>query len=273
MKKKISIENEIKIIDLYVYENKSTCYISKLFNTNTNLIRNLLIRNDIKLRKNSENSKKYKVNEDYFNDINTNEKAYFIGLLFADGNIAKKTLHTSISLKEDDAYILDYFLKKIYENRELEYIPKKTKLFNDSIVESLPQKKLSIQNKKIGNDLLKIGLIPNKTHILKFPIINKIFYPSFILGYFDGDGCIYKSKSVKNNFLINFAGCEGFLIEVQNILINELGLNKTKLQKHKNIFYLRYSGKNNIKKIFSYMYNNDNICLKRKKDVFEQILN
>jgi hypothetical protein len=271
-KRFLTLDQEKTVINEYVEKKLSTCKISKTFKTNSELIRNVLIRNNIKLRKNSENSKKYEIDDNFFNIVDTNDKAYFLGLLFADGNVDKKSFHVTISLKESDSYILEYFLNKIYKNKKLENIPSKEFYFKGKKTMSKPQKKLSLTNKRIGNDLMKYGLIPNKTHILNFPNIDKKFYNSFVLGYFDGDGCIFQSKKIKSNVLINFAGNEYFLNQLQDLFIEEIKLKKVKLSNTSNIFYLRYSGKNNIKKIHDFLYKDSEIFLKRKKEMFDKIL-
>jgi len=60
--------------------------------------------------------------------------------------------------------------------------------------------------------LIKLGCVPNKSLILKFPSLDifsnkSLIYP-FIRGYFDGDGSIFESK---NNFYISISGNNDFL--------------------------------------------------------------
>lgn len=53
--------------------------------------------------------------------------------------------------------------------------------------------KIVLNSKKMSNDLIDKGIVPNKSLVLKPPKINKKYYLPFILGYFDGDGTISKT--------------------------------------------------------------------------------
>lgn len=65
----------------------------------------ILQSNKIKMRSNREDYAKFIYNVNYFSQINTEDKAYFLGLLFADGNISKKRNSVTISLKLSDSHI------------------------------------------------------------------------------------------------------------------------------------------------------------------------
>lgn len=95
-------ENEI--INLY-NSGLSSLKVSKIINYSKRTVLNVLKRNNIKARKNIRN-KKYYFNENYFEDINSSDKAYFLGLLTADGNVSKAV---NISLQKPDEYILEIF--------------------------------------------------------------------------------------------------------------------------------------------------------------------
>lgn len=66
-----------------------------------------------------------------------------------------------------------------------------------------PMCKIVLNSKKISNDLIDKGIVPNKSLILNKPNINEEYYLPFILGYFDGDGSISKTTQY-NNYSISF---------------------------------------------------------------------
>lgn len=273
--KKFNKEIEREIVNKYKNK-KSTVYLSKEYNTSANLIRRLLIRNNVTLRSNSENSKKYKINEEYFKNIDTPEKSYFLGLLFADGNMAKNSSSVSISLIHTDSYLL-YYYSSLFQDKPLRIIKERFKKFNNKIYKSKAQIKLEINNKKIYEYLQNFGLFPNKSLNLKFPDnLDKKLYKYFILGYFDGDGCISQSIYKKGqNTTFNIAGTKEFIKKIQEILIENCKINETKIIKHNNIFYIRHSGRQNVEKIYNYFYKDGKIkyFLNRKKEKFEKIIN
>lgn len=56
--------------------------------------------------------RKYSLNESYFEKIDSEEKAYFLGFLFSDGSVSKYSLN--LSLAEVDKEILEKKSRKIY---------------------------------------------------------------------------------------------------------------------------------------------------------------
>lgn len=104
--------------------------------------------------------------------------------------------------------------------------------------------------------------------MLTFPAddqVPKDLIPHFIRGYFDGDGCITSSKS---NIKWSILGTSNFLSSIQDIMVEKLQLNKTKIYKAKNIYSLEYKGRKQIKTIKEWLYNDATIFLERKYNKF-----
>ena len=124
----------------------------------------------------------YSVNEDYFNKIDSEDKAYFLGLLYADGYnyTAGKNKHFSLSLVDTDVLIL---FKKAINSKHSIY---KIKLQNERYTQ---QYRLQINSKKLCERLTQLGCIQNKGKVLTFPSNDNLpqeLIPHFIRGYFDG---------------------------------------------------------------------------------------
>lgn len=137
-------------------------------------------------------------NDNYFEKIDTDEKAYWLGFLFADGCIhkASKFEHyiVKLSLDEIDEDHLKKFAKAIEFNFELGSLLKsKDTRTNGTMVT------LRLTSKKMFEDLQNLGCVERKSNILETPKINKKFYRPFIRGFYDGDGgCVLNLK--RNNF-------------------------------------------------------------------------
>ena len=212
------------------------------------------------------NSRKYNLDENYFETINTPNKAYWLGFLYADGCILVRERNNKIS------YILEVSLCEDDYNH-LEKL--KMCLKSNSPIKSKTIKgkykacRLNICNKKICQDLIKLGCTPKKSLTLTFPTedqVPKELIPHFIRGYLDGDGCVYNGEY---GMSISFVGTESFLNSIQNIVFNELGLTKTVLGRKGNAFQCAWSGTGNTKTWFDYLYNyNDIIFLQRKFEKF-----
>lgn len=129
-------------------------------------------------------------NENYFDIIDTPQKAYFLGLLYADGCISHTTRTSgsicyimAIALQEDDKYVLEKFRIEMERPNNLLFIRgndhRKAKFC------------FTVSGEKIHHDLEKHGCVERKSLILQFPTtVPEELMSHFIRGYFDGDGCI-----------------------------------------------------------------------------------
>lgn len=263
-KKHIFTDTEkIQIVSDYYERNLSSKKIAEKHNVSLWTILRFLKKNGYEIKNVSDSHKKYTINENYFNNINSEGKAYYLGLLFADGYNNTEKFDVSITLIPEDIDIL------ISLNKELET--------NKPLRKDRKYIKLSIENKKISKTLNNLGCMKSKTHKIRFPNIPNEYVRHFIRGYFDGDGCITWSK---NKLIPQFSivGNEPFLIELQKELINNLGLKKTKfIKRHKNrknnITSLIYGSYGNCIKIYEYLYEDSKFYLKRKKNKFIEIFN
>jgi len=201
----------------------------------------------------------YNYNLKFFDEINE-ESSYFIGLLFADGSISDKGKIT-LNLSKKDIEIIEVFKQKLNTNKPIFSVKKTNSL------------SFSFQNKMISEQLKNFGLIPNKSLILKFSdkIPNK-YLKDYIRGYFDGDGCVSITKNKHTSSLrVHFVGTYEMLEGIQNVLIKELNITKTKinqLTKGKNTFQFEIRRKNDIILFRDFIYYNNCICLTRKKEKF-----
>ena len=264
-----------EIINLYVNEKMSAYTIAKKYNAGSTSIYRFLVRHKIERRDASHAKQIHSINESIFEKIDTHEKAYWLGLLYADGTHNVKHHAISLSLHYEDGYIIEAFKKFMGYGGIVQHVDhsKYNKIYNKK---AQMQHKLSIGNKKISNDLLNLGMMSNKTKYCEFPeFLEEQFYSSFLLGYFDGDGSIHKSH---NGFGISIVGTTAFIKELQNkIFINILGLNKTNLKHVKSdnadISVMKYEGNHQLIKIRDWMYQdyvnkNIPICMLRKKEIF-----
>lgn len=234
---------------------------------------------------------KYTYNKHYFEKINTEDKAYFLGLLYADGQINIDGRYLRLSLNETDKSILEDFLTCLNSDYNLHFIDKQSKNLNHS-----NQYYVQVNGLKICKDLEKLGCGQNKTNLLLFP--NKGTIPNnlirhFIRGYFDGDGSVWEGKRtlreckdikhkngkrirIVHNVKFNITGTIDIIEKIQNILINELGFKKVKIntsKKIENCVQLEYSGRKQLKKFYDFLYDNSNYFIKRKKSKFESCFN
>ena len=189
----------------------------------------------------------------YFSNIDSYDKAYFLGLFAADGSIVNETM--SIELRDYDKYILELFIQKANLN---------TTLVPDNRDENL-RYILKFHSKNMVNDLNKNYIYPRKSYnnTLKIPDIDKKYIRHFIRGYFDGNGIANKKGYV------GFCGSKTIISQIHDILVNELEISNNKItyNKSNHIYYIQWGKKEDTQKIFNYFYKDVFDCyLKRKKE-------
>jgi len=190
-------------------------------------------------------------NHNYFNQIDNESKAYFLGLLFADGYVSRKTNQIQLFLLKEDLEIIKEFKKQIKYSGK---ITLRKNLYG-----------ISPSSPIIKNDLINLGCVPNKSKIIKFPKLEKNFHIPFIRGYFDGDGTLslYKNKDLKCNFTC--ASIE-FIEEIKNLLL-KYNI-QSSICSYTTYYRLFISGNNNSLNFLNLIYNNSNLFLARKKEKY-----
>lgn len=131
--------------------------------------------------------------ESFFEKIDTHEKAYILGLIMTDGNVLKDYQGFEIQLNEEDGYILEKINdliggSKTHLVQKIDCSKRREKWPNTS-----DMVRLSVYNNKIAEDLRKLGVVKNKTHIMRYvdkPVPDE-FLSSYFRGLIDGDGSIY----------------------------------------------------------------------------------
>jgi hypothetical protein len=243
----------------------STKEIAKQYSCNVKTVLNLLKINNIKLRTNSEFNRKYFINHNFFEKIDTEEKSYFLGLLYADGCNHKNSTIVSLGLSEKDKNILEIFSSFVQPEKPLLFRKSNNTKWSNSYV-------LVIQSRKISSDLEILGCISNKTHLLNFPTENQVpdyLISHFIRGYFDGDGSINNGK--RKHF--SFVGTFNFIQKLQILFKDKLNFNITKTSfrhfDNTNTVTLLKCGRIQSIKFGEWLYKDANFYLERKKIIFE----
>lgn len=232
--------------------------------------------------------RKYKVNDNYFDVIDTEDKAYLLGFFIADGYLRVengRSYRIAINNSIDDESIINLFKNKICPDNFISKINKQNgvKYFRK------PQLEIRWTSEYMYNILVnKYGIINKKTYNLdfKFPfeLVPEHLIRHFIRGFFDGDGNItYIQKSDKTIKQFNFSfifTSKDFCNQIAEIFESKFKMyRKITPQKSKNMtsYQLRFNF--NLKRrevleiVYKWLYENSEYYLERKKIKFENYLN
>lgn len=236
----------------------STPAIARKFHVRHKRVLGVLRRYNVKIRTISESTRKYHCNEKFFESINSEKTAYFLGLLFADGCIIQKLNRVIINLKHTDKDILIKFKDALEASHPLTYSAKKG---------YEPAARLAISSQKMVTDLNGHGCHERKSATIRWPKISEDFVWHFLRGFIDGDGCIYKSPkgicvlTITSNLLF-LSETQAFLL--QNGIVSHIHTLTTKGAKSKLFGALRVTGIANVKELLQKTYCNASVFLARK---------
>jgi len=272
---KIQFSNDQKtdIKNQYLISKKNISQIASRYNVSVTPIKSVLKELSIKIRKPQETSRKYTIDENYFENINSKNKAYCLGFLMADGYNDEVRNVIQLAVCKKDIEVLNFFNKELKCNKPIRNIVSNN---YESVRQDFCSKKLSL-------DIKKYGCIQNKTETLNFPDnISDGLLSDFIRGYFDGDGCFYYCVVNRNNgsstimSKVAITSSVVFLDSLKKILKNKLNITSSMSFRHfenKKIGTLTITGNLQVMKFMSWIYNDpETYCLGRKKEKYKKFL-
>lgn len=270
-----------KVLEL-IDEGLAVAEISKKLNCSTSSVSSVLKRFNVKAKK---VLNKNSIDHNYFDIIDTEHKAYFLGFIIADGSIAStnKSGHNgggrfSINIQKEDEYILEKLKMDLNSNGKIT-----TRIYNSGVTNRKPQCSFRWTSMEMALTLeKKYNIKSNKTYDFNFEFpfdqIPKIYLGSFIRGFIDGDGCF---ESNKGKFTPSIVGTsKTWILQIGELISKETGL-VYKIYEHKGktctYYSLRWSAERKdklikITKLYEFLYKDSTIFLKRKRDKIESYL-
>mgnify|MGYP001496392652 CR=1 FL=1 len=206
----------------------------------------------------------YNMNEDYFQNINTEHKAYWLGLITADGNVSNLGNKYCIrfSLKHEDGYLPYYFLQDTKSDAKIS-------------IDKYERVTARVFSKKMFEDLLHLGVVPNKTGKESIPNIPSELMGHFVRGFFDGDGTIYKRKNrSRHKCTIGFC-CqnEKFVQTLIHETYKHCGVEVNYYEHKNNVFEAKTESFKKCLTIMEWIYKDATIAMIRKFNKAEKLLN
>lgn len=197
--------------------------------------------------------------------------AWLLGFIASDGTIRKDANEIKIGLARRDKEILE----KIKEELKLA-----TNIRDYTTTDGYDCSTLQWTCAEHKEDLAKYNIIPAKTFQLKPPDkLDPKYYIDYIRGYFDGDGSVnfIKSSNPNHSGALRWQICAAkpeMLEWIMEVLYKQYDIPKVTLRRRKDdaLCYIQYST-NSTKKIHEILYTPNSLCLARKKNHFDEIVN
>jgi intein-encoded DNA endonuclease-like protein len=245
-------------------ELKNLKKVAKSFNVSLRPVVRILKKNKIELT-----NRKYDVNHSFFEVIDTEEKAYWLGFLYADGCVRKTKTGSQVVLKlsiKDEEH-LSFFKKNIESEHKITYYENKTvsKKGTPSISKNCV---IRINSNEMVENLIDKGCTPRKTFTIDYPNIDEKFYKDFIRGYYDGDGNFFYNEKTKMSVVTIVCASDkfrNFLIDVVSKIPN-IGI----IHENKDKYTIKIVNILGIINFLDYIYQDSKIYLKRKKEYYEK---
>lgn len=260
-----------EIIDKYVNQKRTLESIRKDYGVTINTVKKVLLDNNCSIRNSSE-SKNPHFNQNFFEKIDNEAAAYYLGFMITDGCVLEPDISNNhpnykmkLELQDQDKYILEQLKEQLRLTSANLYQAKRIKNNSISITNSL-----GWFSTKMANDLAKYGVVPRKTSTVYLPKISKDMMPHLIRGLIDGDGCITITHSNGlPRLAISFCGNETLVTQLRDYLVKELKIHNAVIEHiQPNLWQISWGGKNDCLKICEYIYQDATFYLTRKKDKY-----
>lgn len=203
--------------------------------------------------------------EDFFERIDTEVKAYFLGFIIADGNVFNpndgRQHSISITLDSNDEYMLERFKQEIGTNTSISH-------------DGRGCSQIAIRSNKMAKDLEQYGVVPRKSFTTYLPNIGEDMMPHVLRGILDGDGSIKaKQTNIRNRYAhaISYCGSHQLMVDISNWCKSHNIKNSIVYDyKNRNLSELKIQ---NIQDMYTFgemLYKDATIYLDRKKTLYDE---
>lgn len=236
--------------------------------------RNVEMRNDGPLA-----NRKYTFDTKVFDAIDTQEKAYWLGFLYADGYNFEKRYTVSVRLAPVDVSHLRKYRAFLSLERPFSVVtPKKQAGFEGST----GTVGVIATDMHFSKRLRELGVTTNKSFNLQFPTKEQVphpLLPHFIRGYFDGDGCISigrRKLGHKSSAIVNIVGSRSFILQLQRVIESVTtrsgSLRVCNPMAKSSVVTITVNGNGVSRTLLDWLYKDATVYLDRKHKKYQEVL-
>jgi len=219
-------------------------------------------------RKNGQANRTHFFNENYFDVIDTQEKAYWLGFIHADGSLVfdkKRNRITclDICIHRRDDNLIEQFVRDIDGD---------TTKIERFINNRRPMTRIRLRSPVLIETLCNLGVQPNKSFRNDGALIkDRDYFRHYLRGYFDGNGSVYKAREhIRMQIIGPEKLCQDFFAGIER----EVGVKGGNVypSPHSDRHILLYQTNKQCISIANWMYDDATRYLKRKKDLFMSLM-
>ena len=163
--------------------------IARAMKCSVGFVLNAARANGVTIRPPEERHTMHTLNEAAF-DVETDEAAYWVGMLITDGNVSRRGHYVSLGLQERDRAHVEAFRRFLGSSHKISRTPART---NRQGKRSGPQVRLSVASRRLCSALGRYGVVPAKTHSAQ--VVGLEWSAAFWRGAVDGDGWVSVTKN------------------------------------------------------------------------------
>lgn len=220
-----------------------------------------LERQDIEQRSPAERNRLYRLDPYAFDEIDNEHKAYWLGFLYADGCVHKRSLQVSLKREDKEQLI------KLKSFLQSEAPIKNVKVGASNTDQKYKQALFCVTERHLAERLKTLGIVVSRPDHLSMVENTPVeLYHHLIRGYFDGDGSARKSPSIV------FCGSKSLLTWIRDTIAQSVDVNPhLTVTKHTiaDLYYLYFSGRRVALRVADYLYEDATTWLARKKQVVD----
>ena len=205
------------------------------------------------------------VDETVFDSIDTEEKAYWLGFIYADGCIHSNN-RIEVSLSSKDFNHIKKYAKFLGDEGYAKLTHHNTKC------------RVVFRSKHVYNVLNSYGCSPKKSLTVLFPkesiFKHKCLIKDFIRGYVDGDGCLstpYFKANKKAYACLNCVGTKEFLTTLLTYLPTSKQIKLNLQHKNSPVNCYNFFIWKDVIPVITYLYEDSKIYLDRKYNKYKEI--
>ncbi len=264
-----NLRQEARIVELYRLGFDARP-MSRFIGIPRHVIKKALKRHEIEIRHMSDIKSIYECNDHYFDEIDCEEKAYWLGFIAADGTVCtdfgKYMFALELAVK-DVGHVEK--LKRTLDSAHPLLFREQTLAATGKTYGSV---RLAIGRRRLVEALISHGIVPRKTYELKFPSLSLELMRHYCRGFIDGDG----SFSIQQNGSIAFSvsGKREFLESLQQFLMHRCCLPETPMYTRDitEAVSFSYSRRGHVNRVLQYLYKDSTVYLDRKKKFYSRLM-